>query len=131
MTDSSPVFVRSTLKREDLALIQTMLWEAVNEALTIAASRIEALQASGVSQVPIDTGRLRESFKVAISPGQLLMHWSAIDPMSGYDYALVQDIGRANMVGKYYSDVMRTQAHEIIHEELRFAIQRHARRIGG
>jgi len=51
--------------------------------------------------------------------------------MSGYDYALVQDIGRANMVGKYYSDVMRTQAHEIVHEELKAAIERHARRIGG
>ena len=126
MTDSGSVFVRATMTKESLEKIKRMVWESVNEALTIAARRIEALQKSGASQVPIDTGRLRESFKVAISPGQLMMQWSAIDPRSGFDYALVQDVGRHNMVGKFYSDVMKQQAKEIVFEELVSAMRRHA-----
>ena len=122
MTGSGSVLARGTLKRESLALIKTMIWTSVNEALTIAATRIDALAKSPVSQVPIDTGKLQQSFKVAISPGQIIMHWSAID--KGFDYALVQDIGRANMVGKFYSDVMKDQAKVIVHEELLAALRR-------
>ena len=124
MTDSGSVLARATLKKASLELIKQMLWASVNEALMNAAARIEALQASGVSQVPIDTGRLRSSFKIAMSPGQIIMHWSAIDPRSGFDYALVQDIGRHNMVGKFYSQVMKDQSKQIVHEELVAALKR-------
>ena len=123
-TPSGSVLARATLKRESLELIKQMIWASVNEALNRAVARIEALQASGVSQVPIDTGRLRRSFKIAMSPGQIIMHWSAIDPRSGFDYASVQDVGRANMVGKYYSDVMKDQSKQIVHEELLAALGR-------
>ena len=123
-TPSGSVLARATLKRESLELIKQMIWASVNEALNRAVARIEALQASGVSQVPIDTGRLRRSFKIAMSPGQIIMHWSAIDPRSGFDYASVQDVGRANMVGKYYSDVMKDQSKQIVHEELLAALRR-------
>ena len=124
MTASGSVLARATLKKASLELIKQMLWASVNEALMNAAARIEALQASGVSQVPIDTGRLRSSFKIAMSPGQIIMHWSAIDPRSGFDYALVQDIGRHNMVGKFYSQVMKDQSKQIVHEELLNALKR-------
>lgn len=124
MTSSGSVLARATLKKESLELIKQMVWASVNEALMNAAARIEALQASGVSQVPIDTGRLRSSFKIAMSPGQIIMHWSAIDPRSGFDYALVQDIGRHNMVGKFYSQVMKDQSKQIVHEELVAALKR-------
>ena len=124
MTASGSVLARATLKKESLELIKQMIWASVNEALISAAARIEALQASGVSQVPIDTGRLRSSFKIAMSPGQIIMHWSAIDPRSGFDYALVQDIGRHNMVGKFYSQVMKDQSKQIVHEELVAALKR-------
>ena len=124
MTASGSVIARATLKKASLELIKQMLWASVNEALMNAAARIEALQASGVSQVPIDTGRLRSSFKIAMSPGQIIMHWSAIDPRSGFDYALVQDIGRHNMVGKFYSQVMKDQSKQIVHEELVAALKR-------
>ena len=128
MTDSGSVFVRATMTKESLEKIKRMVWESVNEALTIAARRIEALQKSGVSQVPIDTGRLRESFKVAKSPGQIIMQWSAIDPRSGFDYALVADIGipGTKYYGRHYSDVMKAQAKEIVFEELVSAMRRHA-----
>lgn len=124
MTSSGAVLARATLKRESLELIKQMIWTSVNDALHRAMIRIETLQASGASQVPIDTGRLRQSFKIAMSPGQIIMHWSAIDPRTGFDYALVQDIGRANMVGKYYSDVMKDQSKQIVHEELLAALRR-------
>ena len=124
MTKSGSVLARATMTRDSLELIKQMVWKSVNEALTVAAARIEALQQSGVSQVPIDTGRLRSSFKVAVSPGQIIMHWSAIDPRSGFDYALVQDIGRGNMIGKYYSSVMKDQSKEIVFEELMNAMRR-------
>ena len=124
MTASGAVLARATLKRESLEIIKQMIWTSVNEAFHNAEIRINALQAGSASQVPIDTGRLRQSFKIAMSPGQIIMHWSAIDPRSGFDYALVQDIGRANMVGKYYSDVMKDQAKVIVHEELVSALQR-------
>ena len=124
MTDSGSVLARATMNRASLDLIRRMLWTSVNEALTTAAQRIRELEMSDVSQVPIDTGRLRRSFKVAISPGQVLMYWSAIDPRNGFDYALVQDIGRDNMVGKFYSDVMKDQARAIVYEELKAALAR-------
>ena len=124
MTASGSVLARATLKKESLELIKQMIWASVNEALNNAVARIEALQASNASQVPIDTGRLRSSFKVAMSPGQIIMHWSAIDPRSGFDYALVQDVGRSNMVGKFYSSVMKDQSKQIVQEELLAALRR-------
>ena len=123
-TPSGSVLARATLKRESLELIKQMIWASVNEALNRARTRIEALQHSDVSQVPYKTGRLRGSFKIAMSPGQIIMHWSAVDPLSGYDYASVQDVGRANMVGKYYSQVMKDQSKQIVHEELLAALRR-------
>jgi len=59
-----------------------------------------------------------------MSPGQIILHWSAIDPRSGFDYALVQDVGRSNMVGKFYSSVMKDQSKQIVQEELLAALRR-------
>jgi len=101
-----------------------LVWDAVSVALGRAKAEIEALQASDASQVPIDTGQLRSSFKVALSPGQLFMQWSALSPQ-GFDYAKVQDVGRANMVGKFYSETMKEQAKEIVLKNLRDALAEH------
>jgi hypothetical protein len=127
MTASGSVLARATLRKESLEAIQQMIWLSVNEAFITAAARIEALQKSAGSQVPIRTGALRESFKVAISPGQIIMHWSAID--KGFDYALIQDIGGLTGTGgtirpNYYSDVMKEQAKQIVHEELMKALRK-------
>ena len=121
-TPSGSVLARATLKRDSLELIKQMIWASVNEALNRAAARITALAKGPVSQVPVLTGRLRDSFKIAMSPGQIIMHWSAID--KGFDYALVQDVGRANMVVKYYSDTIKDQSKVIVHEELLAALRR-------
>jgi len=126
MTLSGSVTVRAMFTRASTALISKMVWESVSEALTIAATRIEALQHSNVSQVPIDTGLLRSSFKIGISPGQIIMHWSALD--KGFDYALVADVGRPGTTyyGRHYSDDMREQARQIVYEELMNAMRRKA-----
>jgi len=128
MTDSGPVFVRAGLGKESMALIRQMIWASVSEALTIAAQRIEELERSDASQVPIKTGALRRSFKIGISPGQLFLHWSALSP-KGFDYARIQDIGGLTGTGgwirpKYYSQVMKDQAKQIVYEELRAALER-------
>jgi len=121
MTTSGSVFVRATFSKDSLETIKRLTVEATSEALDKARRRILALQTSSASQTPIDTGLLQSSFTVTLSFGQMFMEWSAMD--KGFDYAKVQDVGRPNMVGRYYSDVLKMQAKEIVFEELVRALQ--------
>lgn len=120
---SSPVNLQVRFTREALALLPSLTDTAIVQAIDRTVARLRSFQEGSVSPVPIDTGRLQGSFAAAASPRSLIMHWSAIDPISGYDYAKVQDIGRENMFGQFYSSQMRDLAHQWLVEELIVALQ--------
>jgi len=115
------------MSAEALGVIAQLTEEAVQIALGRAVSRIKALELSDASQVPKKTGLLRSSFDIGFTPRYIAMKWSALSP-TGFDYAKIQDVGGMTGTGgyiapKYYSDVMREQAREIVLEELVSALR--------
>ena len=117
MSAGEEVVAVARMDAESLRILEVLTESAISYALAMAVSRIQELQWSDASQVPIDTGLLRSSFQISLTEKSILMRWSALSPQ-GFDYAKVQDVGRANMVGKFYSQVMKEQARQIVLEEL-------------
>jgi len=111
---SSPVVVQKKIPLEAMSKMRLLTRDAVTRAIQKARDEIAAYAMGDDSNVPVDTGRLRRSFTVGTTPSFMVMRWSAIDPRSGYDYALVQDIGRENMWGKHYSEVTMMVANQIL-----------------
>ena len=120
-TPSASVNIQVRFTPEALALLPRLTEQAILRAIDRTVARLTAFAQSTVSPVPIDTGKLQQSIAVAGSPRTIIMHWSATD--KGYDYAHVQDVGRGDMVGKFYSDQMRDIAKEFLIEELVFELQ--------
>lgn len=116
---SSPVIVQTKFSLEAIALMNQLIPQAVQRAIELAKNDTKQYAKSDISNVPVDTGRLRASFDIATTPYFLVMKWSAIDPRSGYDYAMVQDVGRKNMVGKFYSEVTKFYAQQFLVQRLR------------
>lgn len=119
---SGEVVAVTRMGPDSMDIIRQLTREAVALALGRAKGRIEQLQASDASQVPIDTGLLRSSFMISFTPAHIAMKWSALSP-TGFDYARVQDEGRPGMWGWGYSDVMKMQARDIVLEELVLALR--------
>ena len=115
---SSRVDIQMRFTREAIALLIQLTEQAVVNAIERVKARLRAFEQSVVSPVPIKTGRLQRSFDIGSTPRSIVMSWTAVDPSSGYNYALVQDIGRGDMVGKYYSSQMKDVAREFMVEEL-------------
>ena len=114
---SAPVNIHVRFTRAAAAMLRLLTEQAIMRAIDNTVARLTELAKGSVSPVPIDTGLLRSSLAAAASPRSIIMHWSAISP-HGYDYAKVQDVGRPNMVGKFYSEVMRAYAKMWLVEEL-------------
>ena len=119
MSAGAPVDVQMRFTEPAVALLQNLTEEAIRNAIQRTIARITNYAKSALSPVPIDTGRLRSSFDIGSTPRSIVFRWSAIDPRTGFDYAKVQDEGRANMVGKFYSDVVKMYARMWLVEELR------------
>lgn len=95
--------------------------DAIQRAIQLTMNDIANFATGGQSQVPVKTGRLRESFSVWATPRSIKFLWSALSPQ-GYDYAKIQDIGGRNrygyIAGKYYSDVTSDFARVRFRENL-------------
>ena len=117
---SASVNIQVRFSPEAIALLPTLTEQAILRAIDRTVARLTAAAKSDTTQLPVLTGRLRDSVAVAGSPRTIIMHWSAID--DGYDYAKVQDVGRTNMVGNFYSDHYRALAKRWLVEALRAEI---------
>lgn len=118
----SPVNIQIRPQKGAIPILKQLTEEAILRALDRTVARL-AEEAEGMgSRVPIRTGALRYGVVLAASPRTIIMNWSATDPRSGYDYAKVQDEGRSNMPGKFYSEYYRGRAKTIIMEELYFEL---------
>jgi len=101
--------------------------QAIQQAIQATIARLRVFVMGNASQVPIKTGKLRQSVTIDQTTTGLSIKWSAESP-KGYDYALIQDIGGPTgtggyIAGKYYSDVTREYAKQWFHEELIRALE--------
>jgi hypothetical protein len=85
------VVIRITLDKDTKDWLDDMIPAAVSNALSRAAA---AITKYAKEIVPRRTGRLAESVKVATTDRSIHMLWDAVDPISGYHYAKVVDVGR-------------------------------------
>ena len=63
-------------------------------------------------------GILQRSGKMFISPGQIAIWWSAIDPITGYDYAGIRDEEGGNQAPPGYSKSILKIAKELLMKNL-------------
>ncbi len=121
---SSPVNLQVRFTREAMALLASLTEQAIVNAVERTKMRLKAFALSFVSPVPVDTGQLKQSFDIGSTPRSIVMRWSATSP-TGYDYALVADIGRPEdaYIGRHYSDQMRDVSREFLVEELTRELQ--------
>ena len=105
MSSGSSVFVTGRLGTPDLVRFKNLIPSAVTRAIDRTKRELEATVLKNPSIVPKDTGRLQNQVVSFVSPGQLVFQWSAIDPISGFDYAKLRDdiggkIAPANFSGR-------------------------------
>ena len=119
---SSDVNVQVRFGADALRLLQQLTEDAIQRAIQATVARIRAYATGGQSNVPVRTGRLKGSFDIGSTPRSIVFKWSAIDPLTNYDYAKIQDVGGPNrygyIAGKYYSSVTADYARQWLVEEL-------------
>ena len=118
---SSSVYKRVELEPGIYSRMTKAIETAIQQAIHATIGRIEAYAKSGASNVPVDTGLLRDSFTATATAQGITLRWSAVD--KGYDYAKVQDIGDMKIRGKFYSTVTKDYARLFFHEELIRALE--------
>ena len=87
----SPVYVTGRLGTPDLTRFKNLIPEAVTRAIYRTKSELENTVFKNQSIVPYLTGRLQDSVVSFVSPGQITFQWSAIDPISNFNYAKIRD----------------------------------------
>ena len=87
------VFVPVRLKPAQMKQFKALSMTAIQ---TDIANALEKIRVIASMVTPVWTGRLKESFKAKPLPfgTGVMFSWSAIDPISRYDYAKVVDEGR-------------------------------------
>lgn len=90
------VIARVRFSREALDLMQKMGHDAIERAIYATMARLKEL---ATKYTPVRTGRLLSTFGVArTSENMITMVWHGRDPISGFAYSEVADIGRAGGV---------------------------------
>jgi hypothetical protein len=130
---------------DSIDMLKLLGQAAIDRAFARARSRIEAY---AKEITPVETGRLRASVKVGMTPQYIAVSWSAVDPRTGFKYSSVVDTGRAGgvpivaktsrglvfkvggrwirtmsvtqgaMWGSYFGDEIRMVAPQIVRQEL-------------
>lgn len=110
--------------KEDLRQMLREHHKLTNDALEQAADYIYS---ESIQRVPIATGELQDSIQVDVSrspryPG-ILATASALNPRTGYDYALIQEVNEA------YKHSEGRQAH-YLEEPFREAVKQFYKEMG-
>ena len=100
----SVVHVTGRLGTPDLTRFKNLIPEAVTRAIYRTKNELENTVFKNQSIVPYLTGRLQDSVVSFVSPGQITFQWSAIDPISNFNYAKIRDEkgGRIGSGDGYY-----------------------------
>ena len=113
---SGNVEVVTRLGTPDLQRFNALRPSATSRAIDRTVVDLRVLN-SMPAVVPFLTGLLQSSFVVFVSPGQIVMQWSALD--GTFDYAKIQDEGGLTgtggvIRGKHFSTFMRRKARELL-----------------
>jgi len=85
------VYVTGRLGVPFLQRIRALVPEAVTRAIYRTKQELENTVLKNPSIVPKDTGRLQNQVVSFVSPGQIVLQWSAVDPKTGFNYAKLRD----------------------------------------
>lgn len=118
----SPVFVTGRLGTPDLSRFKSLVPEAVTRAIRATQRDLQRFL-KDPSIIPRDTGRLQNQVVSFVSPGQITFQWSAVDPISGFDYASLRDQIGGKIAPANFSGRILQIAKEILINHLRFELQ--------
>ena len=122
MSTGSAVFKTGRLGTPDLQRFRVLIPEAVTRAIYNTQSELEPFYNNPVI-VPFLTGRLQKSVVSFVSPGQITVQWSAVDPKTGFNYAKLRDELGGRMAPPDFSGFMLQKAKELLIKNLTIELQ--------
>lgn len=128
MSTGAPVNIQVRFGKDAMDIIKQLTEEAIQRAIQNTIMDIAEYAYSPGSQVPVRTGRLLASLDISSTPRSIVFGWSAIDPISNFDYAKIQDEGGLTGTGgwilpKYFSQVTKNYAKERLLYHLNVELQ--------
>ena len=122
MSTGSAVFKTGRLGTPDLQRFRVLIPEAVTRAIYTTQSELEPFYINPAI-VPFLTGRLQNSVVSFVSPGQITIQWSAVDPKTGFNYAKLRDELGGRMAPPDFSGFMLQKAKELLIKNLTIELQ--------
>ena len=116
-----PVHVTGRLSVAWLQRLKQLLPEAITRAIYATSQELEQYKMDP-SMVPIDTGKLAGSLVKFVSPGQIVLQWSALSPQ-GYNYAKLRDELGGKQVAPGWSQRWLVLAKELLQKNLLIELQ--------
>ena len=113
----SAVFVTGRLGVPFLQRIKVLLPEAITRAIHRTRQDLSPFVLDPFI-VPYDTGRLQDSVVDFVSPGQITIQWSAVDPISGFNYAKLRDQLGGILAPAGFSKTIMQKAKELLRKNL-------------
>ena len=119
----SAVHVTGRLGTPDLSRFKSLIPEAVTRAIYRTKRELENTVLKNPGIIPRDTGRLQESVVDFVSPGQIVFKWSAVDPISGFNYAKLRDEKGGRVAPANFSGRILAIAKELLVKYLTVELQ--------
>ena len=119
----SAVYVTGRLGTPDLARFKSLIPEAVTRAIYRTKQELENTVLKNETIVPKLTGRLQNSVVDFVSPGQITLQWSAIDPKTGFNYAKLRDELGGRIAPPNFSGRILAIAKDLLIKNLQIELQ--------
>ena len=113
----SPVHITGRLGTPFLQRIQGLIPDAVTRAIYKTQAELEPFT-KDPAIVPRLTGRLQNSVVKFVSPGQITLQWSAVDPKTGFNYAKLRDELGGKIAPPNFSGVLLERAKSLLMKNL-------------
>ena len=118
----SSVHITGRLGVPFLQRIKNLLPSAVTRAIQRTNSELQPFLVNP-SIVPLLTGRLQKSAVSFVSPGQIVIQWSAVDPNTGFNYAKLRDDIGGRIAPPGFSTTILLKAKDLLRNNLIIELQ--------
>ena len=113
----SAVYITGRLGVPFLQRIKALVPEAITRAIYRTRQELSPYLLDPFI-VPYDTGRLQDSAIDFVSPGQITIRWSAVDPISGFNYAKLRDDKGGILAPAGFTKTLLAKAKELLMKNL-------------
>ena len=113
----SAVYITGRLGVPFLQRIKALVPEAITRAINRTRHELSPYLLDPFI-VPYDTGRLQDSAVDFVSPGQITIQWSAVDPISGFNYAKLRDEKGGILAPAGFTKTLLAKAKELLMKNL-------------